>query len=308
MRTEGWLSTPNLKRALHWAGVLLCIAAVLFFAREIRDAGLRLPPGGALRAAGLLSCAGLLYAAGVGLLAMSWSGLVLGRHPPQRMRNEVISSYLISQFGKYLPGNVFQYVGRHALGRRLGIAHRTLASAAVFETGMLLSMTALVSAAFAPLPVDVTWLRPFATAAAGVTLLAMFAIPRVLAGFPQRLRLEPMRFMLFASCYLAFVAIFGLIYWGCLRIFGASVPLPDPVGSAAFGWMLGFIVPGAPAGAGLREAALALTQEGNGPSAIVMSAIVAFRVVTMTGDFVALLAGLGIRRLLSSSGPIHTAS
>lgn len=289
----------RLKRVLHWASVLLCIVAILFFAREISDAGLLLPPDGMLRAIGLLLCAALVYAGCVGLLAFSWSDLVLGRRPPRRMRGEVIGSYLISQFGKYIPGNVFQYVGRHALGRRLGIPHSTLASAAIFELGFLLALTALVSAAFAPRFFDNgAWLRQLLAMLGCMALMGMIVVPRMVDGFPRRLRLEPVRFLLLASSYFAFVVIFGLLYSTCLWIFGASVPTQDSIGSAAFGWMLGFIVPGAPAGAGLREAALALTQDRGESSASVMSAIIAFRVVTMAGDFIAFLVGLGVRHLL----------
>jgi len=287
-----------LKRALHWIGVLLCIAAVAFFAHEIRQSGLQLPPGGVMHAAGWLLLASIAYSACVALLALLWSSLVLGVHPPGDVRAEVISSYLVSQFGKYIPGNVFQYVGRHALGRKLGTPHATLASAAAVEIGFLLATAAIVAAIFSGAFIgDMAWLRPTAAAAGGAALLALYVAPRLIPAFPAVLRFDLARGLLLAMGYVAFFVGFGLLYWVCLWLFGAPVSLHDPIGSAALGWVLGFIVPGAPAGAGLREAALALTFDGRQATSMVTSAIVAFRVVTMLGDFIAFLAGLAMRRL-----------
>lgn len=286
-----------MKRALHWAGALLCIAAVVFFVREIMATGLQLPPGGTGRAATWLAGAALAYAASVAMLAWLWSLLLLQRGADRALRAEVVSGYLVSQFGKYLPGNVFHYLGRHALGRRLGITHAALGSAAVVEIGFLLAATAFVVATCASgLPREFWWLRPAAIAAGVAGLVALFAAPRLLPRLVPLPGLDATRFALLAPAYLAFVTVFGLLYAACLWLFGATLPLQDAVGSAALGWAVGFLVPGAPAGAGLREAALALTLGGREATAVT-SAIVAFRIVTMLGDFIAFLAGLLMRRL-----------
>ena len=287
-----------MKRALYWAGTLLCVIAVALFAREVMNTGLQLPPGGVWAAASWIAAAGLAYAAAVGLLAWLWTLLLLDRGTARGVRMEVLASYLVSQFGKYLPGNVFHYLGRHVMGRRLGIGHATLASAAVFEAGFLLVAASFVVAAGTQgLSDGFPWLRP-AAAAAGIAGLAVILVA------PQRLpRLVPLpwldakRIALVFAGYVGFVAGFGALYFLCLRLFQVPVPLLDSLGFAALGWMVGFLVPGAPAGAGLREAALALVSPVQEASAVT-SAIIAFRVVTMFGDFLAFLAGLGMQRRL----------
>lgn len=286
-----------MRRLLHWVGALLCVAAVALFAREIMTTGLALPRGGATRAVGSLAAASVAYALGVGLLAMLWSALLLDRGAKRDTRAEVVSGYLVSQFGKYLPGNVFQYVGRHALGRRLGLPHSSLISAAIHETVLLAAAAVVVAAAcVATMPGHLDWLRP-AMAAAGVAgLLLLFAAPRIVSRLAMLPGLNLGRYSLLTLGYLAFVVLFSLLYWICLRLFGAGASLPDAVGSAALGWVAGFLVPGAPAGVGLREATLALTLDGDADGAAVSSAIVAFRIVTMLGDFIAFIAGLAMRR------------
>lgn len=292
-----------MKRALHWAGALLCVAAVMLFVRQVMDTGLRLPPGGVLPAVAWIGASGLAYAVAVGLLAWLWTVLLLDRGTPGGIRAEVAGSYLVSQFGKYLPGNVFHYLGRHVLGRRLGIGHATLASAAVFEAGFLLVAAASVIAAGThSLPDGLQWVRLAAAAGAVAGLVVLVLAPRLLPKLVPLPWLDAGRVMLVLAAYLVFVAAFGILYALCLRLFQVPVPLVDSLGYAALGWTVGFLVPGAPAGAGLREAALALASPVQ-DTASVTSAIIAFRIVTMLGDFFAFIAGLGIQQWLRRRAP-----
>lgn len=284
-----------MKRALHWAGTLLCLAAVALFVREARQTGLHLPEGGVWQAVLWIGALGLAYAAAVGLLAWLWTLLVLDRGTARGVRLDVAASYLVSQFGKYLPGNVFQYVGRHVLGRRLGIGHAVLASAAVLEAGFLVATTSLAVAFFAGGLLDGwPWARSAAAAVGLAGLAVILASPRVFPGIVPLRWLDPARVSLAFAGYAGFVTVFGVLYFACLRLYEVPAPLLDAFGFAALGWLAGFLVPGAPAGAGLREATLALVSPGQ-PS--ITSAIIAFRLVTMLGDVLAFLAGLALQQM-----------
>ena len=60
-----------------------------------------------------------------------------------------------TQIAKYIPGNIFHFIGRHAMGRRFGFGHTPMVSAAVLEgIGLILaaSLLALVGA--------LVWLEP----------------------------------------------------------------------------------------------------------------------------------------------------
>src|SRR5690606_19499076 len=87
-----------------------------------------------------------------------------------------------------------------------------------------------------------------------------------------------------------FFAGFGSIYAYALDwATGQSNDKPGTLVCSALAWLLGFVIPGAPAGAGMRESALALAG-GSGPN--VLSAILMFRLITMLGDFTAFILGL----------------
>lgn len=280
-----------MKRALTLAGALLCIAAIAFFGVRIAEAGVGVPAAGWRRAALPLAAAAVAYAAAVVLLSLQWSLLVAGR-----IRSAVVASYMVAQFGKYIPGNVFQFVGRHALGRELGIAHAVLARAALYEIAFLVSAAGVVAGLFVDVvPQGLEWLRPLLAAGGAAGLAAMLALPR-LGSHPLLLPMPPHLWARLVVGYLAFFAAFGLLYVGCLALFGVAAGFGAPTGAAALGWILGFVVPGAPAGAGLREATMALVPTGTpAQAAAVLGAIVAFRVVTMGGDFIAFLSGLWLR-------------
>jgi hypothetical protein len=88
--------------------------------------------------------------------------------------------------------------------------------------------------------------------------------------------------------HLAFFVVGGMILW----LLGAAAEAPDAQGidllgavsALALGWWLGFVVPGAAAGIGVREAVLVLTLEPHLGSDGALLAALSLRVVTTLGD------------------------
>lgn len=67
--------------------------------------------------------------------------------------------------------------------------------------------------------------------------------------------------------------------------------------SFALAWVLGFLAPGAPAGLGVREGALAFLLAGSVDDQRVLTLILAMRIVTVMGDGLCWLVGLiGLHR------------
>lgn len=62
--------------------------------------------------------------------------------------------YGLSQIGKYIPGNIFQFAGRQALGMADGISGRSLARSTVWEIVLLCSLSVLFCLLICPLWVD----------------------------------------------------------------------------------------------------------------------------------------------------------
>ena len=91
----------------------------------------------------------------------------------------------------------------------------------------------------------------------------------------------------------------ALALWCVLQMMGSYPLTAGLVGVYATAWLIGFLVPGAPAGLGIREALL-LTGLGilYGAGSAAMGAVL-LRAVTVAGDGLAFAAGLLMRRYRS---------
>lgn len=269
-----------------------------FFLRLANATGVSFPERDAREIAGALCIGIAAYGIAVGLLSSIW--ILLAAHGPAlgfRSKVEIACSYLTSQFAKYLPGNVFQYVARHALGRRIGISHGTLAAAAVIEACLLACAAASLIVLFG-MPVLHALFPDFPAFSRWWALLSLLAIPAI-RFLPRRISvlgwIPPYslpRLSLALCGYLVFFIVFGGLFWGILQWVSQTRYPPAPlIGGSSAAWLVGFAVPGAPAGAGLREAALTFATGASKPTGEVLAAIVFFRLVTLGGDLLAFIAG-----------------
>lgn len=299
---------------VRWVGLALTLAGCAWVAAPLlRQAGeLRgQVAGGRLLAAAAAGAVG--YAVLSTLLAASWWwGLAAyGRRPPLRLAWAV---WARAQLGKYLPGNVFHYVGRQLMGRRLGLGHASLAAAGVVELVSVLVAAGLLGGAGAlarhrglgglgPL----VWVPAVALlAVAGLVLLDALArrLPLLLGSGGGRTappaalpRLSGRRLAALlvpaVALNLGFLAGSGALLY-LLLVAGwpaAEVGLVRALWVYPLAWAAGTLTLGAPAGLGVREAILALELGGAMGAAPAALLAVALRLVTVGGDL--LVAGLG---------------
>lgn len=292
------------RRLVGGLGLLLSILAlgwvVHSLVREVSS--LDLPPLGGRLPILLAGLAGG-YAVVLGLLAVAWWWL-LGFYGQRPRLAEGYAIWTRSQIAKYLPGNVFHYVGRHALGRTVGLPHSALFAAHVTETLSLVLGAFLVIGSFRlafrgePLALGVLlasfvmigllwfWLeRGLRRAGRG---------SRFLSSLPSA---SPWRWIELMGPALIlhvifFVATGSLLFFLQAMIWPQTAPtFGHLVWAYALAWIAGTFTPGAPAGTGVREAVL--TWElglvlGQGEAALLALAL---RLVTLGGDL--LSAGSG---------------
>ena len=210
-----------------------------------------------------------------------------------------------SQIAKYLPGNCFHLVGRQLLGRELGHSQAALAMATLLEAALLVALAASLAA-----PLARPWLGGWA---ASLPVAALAGLGLLCAGerlLPQRWWPLPGRagergrLLAALACHGAFFALAAGLLWLLVATVSARAPgMPGPLmclAALACAWAAGFVVPGSPAGLGVREAVLILALEGAlGAEAGTVVAL-ALRLVTTAGDGVfcalALLLPLPQRR------------
>jgi hypothetical protein len=244
------------------------------------------------------AAAACVYAMGVALLACAWWFLQRTFSARGPGLGDTVVCYAVTQFGKYLPGNVVQYIGRHAVLRRWGLSHTSLLACAVAEAGLLVSASLIWGAGLIDqlIPGLPGW-----TVATAV-VLASLAVVIVLARLRRSWNWLSTRLPAFLPGNLLVAGAFYLFFFGVMAFtlelvarplgdFAQTSPLLLPA-TAALSWVAGYLVIGAPAGIGVREAVFLLLLKGYLPQDDTLLLVAGFRLATFAGDLLAFLAGL----------------
>ena len=269
---------PPIDRIGRWVGGTALAGSIVFIGERLwRLDWSTLQPHVSWGLAGAMIGAPLLFAAADRALARSWTAVVDPEHaqPPRDMARIYARGVLM----KYLPGSIFQYVSRQVEGAKTGIEHKLLARSVVVEVGLHLVASMSVAAAcltFERAPV-------VAVVAAAIVVGASLAARRPL--------LTALAFQILAFGAFALAA----------ALIGAAV-LPTGASLAHFAalfllaWLAGFVVPVAPGGIGVREAALLALAGAGLPAAGLMAATLALRASSIAGDLGYGLVTLGRSR------------
>lgn len=306
----------GLRQAIGW---LLAAVAVGFFVRRVIANVGHMPH----IAWNTTTCAVSVTSILLAVFAIVLSGLIwqvlLGDQAVHLPWRRVLSLYLVAQFGKYLPGNVGQYVGRVMMGRDMGIpvpvTLATMVTEALWGVGTALGLSALslyvfLDARFAALP---SWASATGLAFCfigllvapwlGITLarrLVPRLMDRVLAthgvsapGWVAALKVS----LLYVACSLCM----GLILqWQSQYLFGAApAPLLQVSGFFAFAWLAGYLLPGAPAGIGVRESMIVLLFTPIFGEGTALALGITLRLATTLADVLAFLGGWAWRNAQS---------
>lgn len=269
---------PSFERIGRWVGGAALVGSIVFIGERLwRLDWSTLQPHASWGLAGAMIGAPLLFAAADRALARAWTAVVdPGNIVPRR---DMARIYARGVLMKYLPGSIFQYVSRQVEGAKTGIEHKLLAKSVVVEVGLHLVSSMSVAAAcltFERAPV-------VAVAAAAIVVGAALAARRPL--------LTALAFQILA--FGAFALAAALIGAAVLPV-GAS--LAHFAALFLLAWLAGFVVPVAPGGIGIREAALLALAGAGLPAAGLMAATLALRASSIAGDLGYGLATLGRHR------------
>lgn len=278
---------PIFARGVQLASWALIAASALFLAlvaqRHWSDVSrIALTPGQWLTLGGLAS----VYGGALVLLGLAWHRVLVmvGAAPPGLAH--CVRAHTSAQLAKYVPGNVFHFVGRHLIHRAAGMDAKRLALAVVVENVLLLAAAACIAAVC------------LAVAGHGmVQTLAIGAAVLIAAGLPVAGRAVlarsgwPLRPAIAAfGAALAFFAVMALVIGALAAMLGAT-RTGALAGGGVAAWMAGFLTPGAPGGLGVREAVMVLTGGGGASPETLLALALLFRVVTFAGDLVCALIG-----------------
>ena len=295
MQAQVELARPSVEATpkvwLNRAGLAMGFAGIIFVGYELSThwhglADLSISVYG-FSAIALLCC---LYAAANALLAIGWKHL-LADFDQKLSTRWALTAYAVSGLAKYVPGNIFQFVSRHGLGLAAGLNNRQLIRSTLLEfTCLILAGAAcaivLLPSVFPSLGIET---------AVGLSLAATCCLCAI------AFQLGGLHMALAAALYWSFVCLSGLIFTAVFQVItSANLELSTMLHIAAafvLAWLLGLLVPGAPAGIGVREAALLGLLGAIAPSSVIAIAVLLGRLVTVAGDllffaFGQVLAGL----------------
>lgn len=251
------------------------------------------------------------WAVSVPLLAMTWHALLRGLdvHRPLRELTAIVG---ITQFAKFVPGNVAQFIGRMGMSVHRGMPAQPLAAAMVVETMMTIAAATLigvVAGALSGIGFSIAqshYLQLLFIAALLLLVAAGFAVlprvtPRALQWIAPRraaalrgnlLPTRPALVIAFLPCCATYLVVgLGLALLAPCLFPHATHNYWLLTAAFSLAWVIGFVTPGAPAGLGVRDALMVamLTDAYAQNGAIVL--VLALRIATTLGDVMAF--GLG---------------
>jgi glycosyltransferase 2 family protein len=224
---------------------------------------------------------------------------------------------LISQIGKYVPGNVAQYVGRAAMAVNSGIAGKTVAIALIADTaaivgGGLIAVTvplalspnsgSLIGIALPDRPqllfIGLTMTVLF------VVVLSLNLVPFLGRQLKQLPKIQPAWLILALLVYALSFLLLGLsLHFVAGSLSASPMPLWLSIEVFAAGWIAGLMTPGAPGGLGVRESVLTLGLAPVLGGAAALSAALLHRGVSVLGDVIS----FGLGHLLPKQGSTQPA-
>jgi hypothetical protein len=298
--------TKTVLKTLWWILILVFIS--LFLARNLGTAAsvIRKLPFTTLSMAFLA----ILFAK---LLLVEVMRRALDRFVIRFAYRDCFRIYNITQLGKYIPGSVWQFLGRIALYRERGLCNSTIKNSLLLETfwvvfsafgiGLVLILftkSSLIWNLITQLPDFLThYLTLAGISLIGLSLLIIWRKP--LLSYAKTYRFDREILLVVILLWLCL----GFSFWITLQpILEASPPFLYIVGLYALSYAIGFVVPFAPAGVGIREAALVtgLLPYFDTNSAIVLATI--NRLLYIISELL-LISGIGATSFKYSEKHVH---
>ena len=268
----------QMKRILSFAGSAVAVAGIFFvglrlcrFASQVDFSRF------SASVWGVMASLVLVYGIANYLLSHAWRCL-LAHCGVTISGSQALKIFGVSQLAKYVPGNVFHFVGRQSLGLAAGLPGWALVKSSVGEIVLISFAGGLFVLLLLPL------LLPYISISVsmilfGAVLLSVSGVVRYYFGF----------YVVIAFLgYLIFLTVSGAVFV-CLLVQLSDLAKSGlqylPLGGAyIIAWLAGLLMPGAPAGVGVREFVLLFLLKGTIGEGDLLLAIVSGRFVTVLGD------------------------
>lgn len=265
-------------------------------------------------AIGVLAFSVALIVLSIGIGGLIWQFL-LRDHDITVSNSKIQEIFLVAQFGKYLPGNVGQHVGRVYMAREAGVPLAVTINTMLMEVFWGAGVGAglgLLSLLFFVDPASLTGFVGISPMALALLLPVALLLPwlgirfinfflpwlaRKLSGggriVEPRLQTAVVVAGLFALSFLIMGIILHFQAQWLFRHAGGSII--ELTCLFAIAWIAGYLMPGAPAGLGIREAMMIVLLTPIFGSGVAVGLSITLRMTTTLGDVLAFLIGIFAR-------------
>ena len=312
----------DLKKAVSFVGTILMIIALGFVFKRLyhmrEDLDFSILSSAWVLIALLLVV--LLESITVILASINYRGIVVSISGVNLEFHVAIKVYNIANMYKFIPGGLFQVLGRNRMAIETeGLRHGKVALATLLE-GILWILAALILSIVYSFHYFIYYIRqldvlPLLTP---ILILILFIIIAIFYRFrnPLQATLKKINddangrlwkiLIKYLFFMLAMISLWGLSFLATLTILGQTLSLGlgiTIVGLYILSWLLGFLTPGAPSGLGIREFVLLMSLGGIINEEILLSAIVIHRVLQIAGDIVAYIMAMSYANIKKRSNP-----
>jgi len=178
----------------------------------------------------------------------AWHIMLL--HYAKKPFQYVVSYYYFAktEISKYLPGNIFHFVGRQALASKIGLSQMQMAKISLLFIFLLLSGTIFASLLFAIMSSSIPM---YMNALMFVVLIGVVVVSTIT--YPSFPILKKIKMNLALTISIALQGIMlGLIIVYQIEEFSADLFFKC-ISIYIISWLIGFVTPGASGGLGVRE-------------------------------------------------------
>lgn len=216
----------------------------------------------------------------------------------------IIYTYCKSNLYKYIPGNFFQYLGRNEIPITENISHKIVNIATIAEVifqlisclvvSFVLSGQFAINWLYSTVKINPTFLLLLAFIICLIVIILYFLRRKTKRIYEEYLvifkQIKLTEYIKFPKAYILTFIVNGLMFLIILNSIGDKSITSHAItviGLYSFSWMIGFITPGAPAGLGIREVLISSLLKGIVGEQIIITSVIIFRIITITGDIIA---------------------
>lgn len=211
--------------------------------------------------------------------------------------------FLKANILKYLPGNVFHYVGRNELAIKVGVSHLSVAAATFFDIGVNVFVSMVLSLLFMK---EIAW--DYLSGNSNILIIVFGIILVILVigliiiiklniiervkSYISDFSIKDLVLLFQAILYYVILTILGCVLFGivyCIML-GQSADfqlLWYLCGAYILSMVVGFLTPGASGGIGIREGVMILLTDKICDGEMIALAMFIVRIISIFGDVLA---------------------